>query len=162
MAVTETVIAAVTAFGGANGVAALIGALRKQDETQQKRPGPPRHGHRPENGHPPGTGSESQAQHSAAPASYPASSSLVPAACACLFAGALVTVARTTTLSLSQIPAVLLAVFAAAFAALAIWASGRLLWRSVSQRQHDLTMHASAALVVAFAALAATLIVGSA
>jgi hypothetical protein len=156
MMVADTMIAAVAAVGGLGGLAALISAVRPP------APGPVQPSGAPS--HVPGSWRRVQDAH-ARTAKVPASRavfwSLAPGACACLLAGALVTVVGTTTLSLSQPPIVVLIMATAACAALTIWVSGRLLWRGAGQGRADLALYAGAGLVIAFAALAATFIAGS-
>jgi hypothetical protein len=95
------------------------------------------------------------------PVSHAVSWSLALGVWTCLLAGSLVAVVGTTTMSLSQMPIVLLVMATAVAAALTIWVSGRLLWQGLGQGQPDLALYAGAGLVIALAAVAAALIAGS-
>lgn len=158
MTVTDTMVSAIAAGGGMGGVAALITALRPAASSQPEAvpaPGRPvaarRYPHSP-----PASVAERPAE-----ADHQVIWSLIPAACALLIAGALVTVIGSSPASLSQSPVVALTAASAACAALAIWACGRLLRYGVGQGRIDLALYGAAGLVLAFSALIATLIAGS-
>jgi hypothetical protein len=156
MTVTDTMIAAVAAGGGLGGIAAVISALRPPPASSVQRS--------PASGHVPPSWRRAQGARAGTagpPVSRVVFWSLAPGACACVLAGALVAVVGGTTMGLSQPPVVVLALGTAACAGVTIWGSGRLLGRAVGEGRTDLVLYAGAGLVVALAALAATLIAGT-
>jgi hypothetical protein len=156
MTVADTMIAAVAAGGGLGGIAAVISALRPPSAHSVQRSPVPSHV-------PPSwrRAQDARAGTAGRPASRVVFWSLGPGVCACLLAGALVAVVGRTTMSLSQPPIVVLTMATAACAGVTIWGSGRLLGRAVGESRTDLVLYAGAGLVVALAALAATLIAGA-
>jgi hypothetical protein len=135
------IVTALGGLGGLGGLGALISAVRSRSP---KDPA----GTRPAGQPPAGPGGLARW-------------CLVMGAGACLLAGTLVAAVGTTSVRAGQLPAALLLGGAVAFAVLAIWIGAGILRRGISQKQPELALYASAGLIAACGALAATFIAGT-
>jgi hypothetical protein len=137
MPTAGNVAAIVTALGGLGGLGALIGAVRSRTPKDPAETSPP-------------AGPRGLTRWC-----------LVMGGGACLLAGTLITAVGTTSVRAGQVPAALLLGSAVAFAVLAIWIGAGILRRGISQKQPELALYASAGLIAACGALAATFIAGA-
>lgn len=141
MPIAGNVAAIVTALGGLGGLGALISAVRSRSPKDPAGASPP-------------------AKSPAGPNGL-TRWCLIMGAGACLLAGVLVAAVGTASVRAGQVPAALLLGGVVAFAVLAVWIGAGILRRGISQKQPDLALYASAGLIAACGALAATFIAGT-